>query len=351
MQKIKIGVIGAGWWATENHIPHLKERTEVELTSVCKLEKDQLKFVKDKFGFKYASTNFREMLNFSNLDGVIISSPHYAHYENAKASLEKNCHVMIEKPMTTNVKDAQQLIRLAKKINKQILIPNGFNFKNFMSKAEEIILTNTIGEIKHVDAAFTSSLTDLFQGIPLSESNMHTFQPHASTWSDPNKAGGYGWGQLSHMFAGIFKITNLDPKEIFCLSVPSPTDVDYTNAISMKFSNGATGAFSGSAFVPKDFGGTFYITVHGTKGVLYLDMEINRERLLVRLNNGDIIDEKIGKGDGAYSYGTKDALNTFIDICLGKNVKNHSNGEIGLKTIKVLEGMYKSLKTKKLQKI
>ena len=78
MQKIKIGVIGAGWWATENHIPHLKERTEVELTSVCKLEKDQLKFVKDKFGFKYASTNFREMLNFSNLDGVIISSPHYA---------------------------------------------------------------------------------------------------------------------------------------------------------------------------------------------------------------------------------------------------------------------------------
>ena len=54
-------------------------------------------------------------------------------------------------------------------------------------------------------------------------------------------------------------------------------------------------------------------------------MEINRERLLVRLNNGDIIEEKIRKGDGAYSYDTKDALNTFIDICLGKNVKNHSN--------------------------
>ena len=46
MNKLKIGVIGAGWWATENHIPHLLERSEVELTSVCKLEEDQLKFVK-----------------------------------------------------------------------------------------------------------------------------------------------------------------------------------------------------------------------------------------------------------------------------------------------------------------
>jgi len=351
MNKLKIGVIGAGWWATENHIPHLLERSEVELTSVCKLEEDQLKFVKEKFGFKFASTNYKEMLQLSDLDGVIISSPHHAHFENAKAALEKKCHVMIEKPMTTNVKDAEILIELAKKYNKQILIPNGFNFKSFMSKAEDIISNGLIGEIKHIDAAFSSSLTDLFQGIPLSESNNHTFQPHASTWSDPEKAGGYGWGQLSHMFAGILKITNLDPECIFCLSVPSPTKVDYTNAISMKFANGATGSFSGSAFVPKNFGGTFYITIHGTIGTLYLDMEIKRERLFVRLNDGNIIEHKIKEGDGAYSYGTKEALNTFVDICLNKNVTNHSNAELALKTVKILEAMYKSLKSEKLERI
>ena len=140
MNKVKIGVIGAGWWATENHIPHLAERDEVELTSVCKLEEDQLSFVKNKFNFKHASTDFKEMLDLSYLDGVVISSPHHAHYENAKAALEKNCHVMIEKPMTTVSREAETLLQLAKKKNKHILIPNGFNFKNFMSKAEEIII-------------------------------------------------------------------------------------------------------------------------------------------------------------------------------------------------------------------
>ena len=51
MTKAKIGVIGAGWWATEFHIPHLKEREDVELISVCKLEEDQLIFVKEPFYF------------------------------------------------------------------------------------------------------------------------------------------------------------------------------------------------------------------------------------------------------------------------------------------------------------
>ena len=82
MNKAKIGVIGAGWWATEYHIPNLKKRDDVELVSVCKLEEDQLNFVKNKFNFQHASTDFHEMLSLSPLDGVVIASPHFAHYEN-----------------------------------------------------------------------------------------------------------------------------------------------------------------------------------------------------------------------------------------------------------------------------
>ena len=216
MSKAKIGVIGAGWWATEFHIPDLKKRDDVELVSVCKLEQDQLDFVKNKFGFNFASTDFKEMLNLSPLDGVVIASPHFAHFENAKASLEKGCHVLIEKPMTTNSHDAEILYKLAKEQNKEILVPNGFNFTHFMPKAEKYISDGVIGEVRHIDAAFSSSLVDLFQGIALSESEEHTFQPLASTWSDPNKGGGYGWGQLSHMFGGVFKVTKLEPDKAFC---------------------------------------------------------------------------------------------------------------------------------------
>ena len=114
MKKAKIGVIGAGWWATEFHIPHLKERDDVELTSVCKLEEDELQFVKDKFGFKHASTDYIEMLDMEQLDGVVIATPHFAHFENIKAALERGCHVLVEKPMTTNTKDALEVKKMLK---------------------------------------------------------------------------------------------------------------------------------------------------------------------------------------------------------------------------------------------
>ena len=153
------------------------------------------------------------------------------------------------------------------------------------------------------------------------------------------------------MFGGIFKLTNLTAKKAFCFSVPSPTNVDYTDAISVKFSNGATGSFSGCAYVPKDFGGTFYITVHGTKGTLYLDMEIKRERLLIRLNDGEDIVYEIGEGQGTMAYSTEAPLNTFVDICLNKSSENHANAEIGLKTVKVLDAIYRSIKSEKVEEV
>ena len=62
MNKAKIGIIGAGWWATEFHIPHLKEREDVELTSVCKLEEDELKFVKEKFEEGFNEKEIKKIL-------------------------------------------------------------------------------------------------------------------------------------------------------------------------------------------------------------------------------------------------------------------------------------------------
>ena len=351
MTKAKIGVIGAGWWATEFHIPHLKERDDVELISVCKLEKDELNFVKEKYGFKYASTDFIEALDFEKLDGVVIASPHFAHFENTKAALERGYHVAVEKPMTTNTKDAQIIHDLVNEKKVELLTPNGFNWNPLMAKAEDHIKNGVIGEIKHIDASFSSSLVDLFQGIPLSESDDHTFQPKASTWSDPSKAGGYGWGQLSHMFAGVLKITKLNPEKVFCFSVPSPTGVDYTDAISLRFENGATGAFSGSAFVPKGYGGGFNIRVHGDKGTLYLDLEVNRERLLVRTNDGNEINEKTEVGCGTMAYTTQHPINTLVDICLGKNYHNHSDVFLNLNMVKILDAAYRSMKSENVERV
>ena len=85
----RIGVVGAGWWVTENHLPLLEDRTEVEFAGVCRRNPEQLQRVKERFGFEFANADYQEMLEKASLDGVIVGSPHNVHHEHAKAALEK----------------------------------------------------------------------------------------------------------------------------------------------------------------------------------------------------------------------------------------------------------------------
>ena len=90
--RARIGLIGAGWWATSNHLPVLQRREDVDLVAVCRLGAEELQQVKSRFGFDYATEDYVELLEHCELDGVIVASPHTLHYEHAKAALEKNLH-------------------------------------------------------------------------------------------------------------------------------------------------------------------------------------------------------------------------------------------------------------------
>ena len=102
--KQRIGIIGAGWWAAVMHIPTLSSNPSAEIAGICATDPDALKKLQDEFGISYAVTDYRQLLSELDLDGVIISSPHIFHYEHAKAALEAGCHILVEKPFTTNSK-------------------------------------------------------------------------------------------------------------------------------------------------------------------------------------------------------------------------------------------------------
>ena len=62
-KKINIAVIGAGWWATEFHLPYLASLNDVELHSVCRFGKKELDLVNNRSNFNYSSEDFNELLS------------------------------------------------------------------------------------------------------------------------------------------------------------------------------------------------------------------------------------------------------------------------------------------------
>jgi predicted dehydrogenase len=349
--RARIGFIGAGWWATTVQIPFYAARDDVELVAVCRLGAAELELVKTQFGFSHATEDYRELLDLE-LDGVVISSPHVLHFEHAKAALERGFHVLVEKPVATRGAEARALVALASAKNKQIMIPQGWSFRPFAREARR--LAAEIGEPRHFVCQMASALRDLFGGEPMLETESAIFRPPASTWADPERAGGYGWGQLCHALGLLFGIIKLEPKEVFAWMGRSNTGVDYYDAINLRLANGATGVISGAATLPKSSSDgidlkqyQIDIRIFGTEGVMLLDIE--RERLEVRRNDHRNTMVPLKDGDGAYE--TYQPLERFIEICLGVTVENDAPGEVAMRAVEVLEAAYKSAKSGKVEQI
>lgn len=339
LRKARIGVIGAGFWCTANHLPILQRRDDVELAAVARLGRAELAQLQDKFGFPYATEDYRALLDEVALDGVIVASPHHLHTEHACAALAKNLPVLVEKPMATSLADAMAIWRAADAAGQSILVPYGWNFQPYFAKAREWLVAGRIGTLRHISAQMATPIEDLMSGGGLAEAKGELFQPNAATWAQV-ETGGYGWGQLVHLLGGLTYLTDLDPDTVYARLGLSGIGTDLFNALTLTLHGGATAAISGSASLP--VGSPFQIDIRlfGTEGVLLLDTE--RERLVLRRMDGTVEDHPIHTGAGAYACVTP--VERFVDICLGRPVENAGHALTGLRTVQIVEAMHRSNK-------
>lgn len=346
-RKARIGVIGAGWWAVANHLPLLKANPDCEIVAVNRLGAEELAAVAREFGVAAAFEDYRAMLDTVPMDGVIIASPHVNHHEHALAALAKGLHVLVEKPLATTAADARDIVAAANAAGREVVVPYGWNFKRFTDSAHELVASGAIGTVEHVKLEMASALEDLMAGRPMKETEGAFFRPPASTWADPKRAGGYGWGQLVHALGLLFRIADLAPEAVFAQFGRSPSGVDYYDAAVVRFANGATGALSGSSTVPKHRSVYIELRLFGSEGMLLLDIE--RQRLEVWRRDGNDTIVEMAPGEGGYAC--VEPVETFVDICRGAPYVNRAPGLVGQRAVEVLDAMYRSAVSGQLEKV
>jgi predicted dehydrogenase len=173
------------------------------------------------------------------------------------------------------------------------------------------------------------------------------FQPSASTWADPQKAGGYGRGALTHALGLLFRITDLAPSEVFAITGRSRAGVDAYDAAAVRFANGASGALSGAATVPKSCGFQIDLRVFGRQGMLLLDIE--RVRLEVRRHDRADTVTVLPPDAGAYSPAP--VMDAFVGLCTGESLENDSPGPVGQRAVEVLDALYRSAASGRFERV
>jgi predicted dehydrogenase len=337
-KKVRIGFIGAGWWATWNHIPLLAKHPDVELAGVCRLGQGMLQTVKEKFGFPFATEDYRELLA-QGLDGVVVTSPHHVHYEHAKAALEAGCHVMVEKPMTLNTSQAWALVQLAQAKGLQILVPYGWHYKPFIQEAKRLMQAGEVGSVEYVLCHMASPTKSLFAGAgePPSDQAPMVAAPDPRTWQAPEQGGGYAHGQVTHSSGLLFWLTGLRAQEVACRMSHPNAPVDLYNAAHVTFTDGALGTISGAATLPDGAKFQVDLRIFGSDGVLLVDVE--RERVELRRHDGRVLDLKIPTNAGAYDCDTPPAR--FVELIQGRG-SNDSPGEVAARSVELIDAMFRS---------
>src|ERR1700733_3764971 len=190
-ERIKCGVIGAGWWATYAHIPALLTHPAAELVAIQKRDSARARKVADDFGVPAACMSVEDLLAIEGLQAVVVSSSPNRHYDDAYAALTLGKHVLIEKPMTMTAAEAAQLVDLAQEQSVQFLISCPWHYTSHAAEARRLIRGGHLGEMRMISVLMTNPISHLLRGTSNEVTHGRPYmQPTAGTYSDPAIAGG-----------------------------------------------------------------------------------------------------------------------------------------------------------------
>jgi predicted dehydrogenase len=151
MARLKIGAIGSGYWGP-NLIRNFLELPDTKMAVVADLDPLRLTAVRTRFPqIETLTTDYREMFD-RGLDAVVVSTPPETHADIVTDCLEHGLHVLVEKPLTTDVESAIALKELADERGLTLMVGHTFEFNPAVRMLKVMLDQSIAGDIRYIDA-------------------------------------------------------------------------------------------------------------------------------------------------------------------------------------------------------
>ncbi len=148
---IGVGVIGYGYWGP-NLVRNLIECPGAETRVVCDMQPDRLSQVRRRYPTLKTTSSVGELIADATVDAVVIATPVNHHFEFALAALRAGKHVFVEKPMASTSAQAAQLIEEALARRLVLMVGHTFVYTGAVRKIRELSLSGDLGEIYYYDS-------------------------------------------------------------------------------------------------------------------------------------------------------------------------------------------------------
>lgn len=151
MSNVKCGLIGYGYWGP-NLMRNFTNAQQCEVVKIADARPERRKAVENLYSHVTACESAEDILNDSEIDAVIIATPVFTHYDLAKRALNSGKHVLLEKPMTSKVSEAKELIEIAQRMGKVLMVDHTFLYTGAVQKMKSLVEDGTLGNLRYFDS-------------------------------------------------------------------------------------------------------------------------------------------------------------------------------------------------------
>lgn len=250
---IRLGIIGCGRVAEERHLPALARLPQIRVVAAADPDAIRLNHLADRLRITHRSSDYRALLDRSDVDAVAILTPTASHAMIALAALDAGKHVLIEKPLALSAAECDQLIgRFSHSALKAVVCFN-LRWHRLVQRARIFLASGALGRIKAIRSVYTHDRSGA--GAP----DWHRKR---------NLGGGVTFNEGVHHFDLWRHLTGHEVETVFSLGLSSASYEDETSVTAA----GMEGGIVATALLTFKTGPTSEIEIYGEEGRLSLSL-------------------------------------------------------------------------------
>lgn len=329
MDKIKVLIAGLGGIAQIAHLPIISKLREVEITGVCDIDKGKAKSIADKYNIKYYYTDYEKMIDETEADCLIVTTPTNLHKDVAIKGLEAGLNCLVEKPLARKEDEAAKIAEAARKSKKQLMVGMNSRFNPEIMMQESFVSAGELGEIFYIKSGFVK------------------LRSTVEKWALDKKLS--GGGVIMDLGIVVLDISLWLLKFPKIKSVSSVNfyhnfkSVEDTSIAFIKFANGATLNLEASWTLHREYD-VLYTNVFGSEG----SSSINPLRIYKKMHGTlvNVTPLKLEKPANIFKRSYEYELQHFFNA-IAAGTKVISSGEEAVHRQRIIDAIYKSAKTGK----
>lgn len=161
MKTLKVAMAGFGKGGRIYNAPIISSIEGFEITRILTSSPENIKAANKDFPNAKIVPDYERLIADPEIDLVVITLPNHLHKDSAKLALEAGKHVLVEKPFTVKVNDANELIELAKKKNLILSVNHNRRFDSDIQTIQKIINEKRLGKVVEFEAHFDRFRTEI----------------------------------------------------------------------------------------------------------------------------------------------------------------------------------------------